>query len=67
MTQVVPLPFMGDDLCSGPMVGVDRKLCGGSLVGKSDIYATFSGQTMIIKMKGGREKIIIRVKRRTLQ
>ena len=24
--QVVPLPLMGDGLCSGPTVGVDRKL-----------------------------------------
>ena len=64
MLWVVPLPLMGDGSCSEPTVGVDRKLWKGSLVGKSDIYPAFSGQTMFIKMKGGRDKIIIGVKRK---
>ena len=56
MSWMVPLPSFGDGSCNRPMVGVDRKLCKGSLVGKSGIYSAFSEQTVFIKMKRGRQK-----------
>ena len=60
----VTSPLLGEGLCSGPMVGVDKNSDTGSLVGKNDIYSAFSGQTIFIKMKGWGDKVIIWIKRK---